>query len=824
MGWAGVHARQLAALTFMSLLQIIAIPVLLILPGAACLRMFVRPRGAVWFLSLPLSVPFTSMALFLLGATSMYSLRSIVAVDLLLTALLWMFRTRSVKPFLGVLEQRFCAALAILFAVAFWYDSPPFEYYFGGRDPGIYVVDGIRMARAGSIEAKDPLITQIDANHRKLFFSDKIPVRYMGFQIEKDSDGVVVANFFHLFPLWEALFYLLFGVHAMLYVTPYLACCLLAALALLIRLVQGEAEALGAFLLLGASPVFFWFSRFPNSEMIAGSLIFLGLLFLESYRRNSHFGAGILGALCLGLAFWARVDAALLGTSLFLFLAFLWMGGASMRSGLTVLAVYILFVVVNVEYMVHTNPDYLSGTFYNLRFKIYKVVGVLAAAGGVIAALAYAGRRFHVAQSQRAGKILAFALALLLLYAYFIRPYYPASNIGSPNAGALLALGWYFTHPIVLLALVGLILYAYSFRTIHWVLFSATLIYSALYFYRIRAFAEHYWMLRRYLPVICPALAFYAVYAARRILQKIPVLRPRASALILVGSILLAGWYVYDSRAIYKHNEYQGSFRFMEGIANRLAPADLLILGARDANDLHIVGPMLSYYFDRNVLQLRDANPNLPLLAEFLRSWKGRIYFAGTGNSNLASAEFFLHPIEQLHFDTPVFDEIYHARPRTALTKTFDVGLYGVQKEPRSDPYFVDVGKYDDGSIISFHLKEQFSGIDYRWTNGAGHVFFPPSSSPLRSVALRLNPGPWVPGMPRVHAKISANGILLVDLILLNGYNTYEVPVPAAAQAQLTGVPVDVLIESKSWIPKRVLNLPDLRRVGVIVDWVRLQH
>ena len=251
---------------------------------------------------------------------------------------------------------------------------------------------------------------------------------------------------------------------------------------------------------------------------------------------------------------------------------------------------------------------------------------MFAGAGGLIAAMAYAGKRYHVAQSQKAGKILAFALGVLLLYAYFIRPYYPPANIGSPNAGALLALGWYFTHPVVLLALVGLILYAFSFRAIHWILFSATLIYSALYFYRIRAFAEHFWMLRRYLPVICPALAFYAMYAARKILQKFSPLRPHASAVIVAGSVLLAGWYVYDSRAILKHHEYRGSFGFMEGIANRLAPADLLIIGARDANDLHIIGPMLSYYFDRNVLQLRDATPNLPLLSEFLRSWKGKIY------------------------------------------------------------------------------------------------------------------------------------------------------------------------------------------------------
>jgi hypothetical protein len=77
--------------------------------------------------------------------------------------------------------------------------------------------------------------------------------------------------------------------------------------------------------------------------------------------------------------------------------------------------------------------------------------------------------------------------------------------------------------------------------------------------------------------------------------------------------------------------------------------------------------------------------------------------------------------------------------------------------------------------------------------------------------------------MERVHAKIFVNGIALVDLILGNGYKTYEVPVPESVRQQLQGVPIDIRIDSKSWIPKRLLNLPDIRRVGVIVDWVQLK-
>jgi hypothetical protein len=188
----------------------------------------------------------------------------------------------------------------------------------------------------------------------------------------------------------------------------------------------------------------------------------------------------------------------------------------------------------------------------------------------------------------------------------------------------------------------------------------------------------------------------------------------------------------------------------------------------------------------------------------------------------MASGSFFLVPIEDFRFETPVYDEIYHRRPRTALLKYFQIGFYGLSDVPKTDPYNIDIGHFDDGNILNFHLKEKFRNVTYRWTTGNGHVFFPKKYSSITKIVLRLNPGPWVPGMERVKVKLYANGYPVVDLILRNGYNTYEVPVPAMLQEKLTGVPIDLLIESRSWIPKRVLNLPDTRRVGVIVDWVKI--
>lgn len=358
-------------------------------------------------------------------------------------------------------------------------------------------------------------------------------------------------------------------------------------------------------------------------------------------------------------------------------------------------------------------------------------------------------------------------------------------------------------------------------------------------------------MLRRYLVMITPAIAILSVYGIKSLLNLIfsgsrrssddelamhsqgdtfsfiedrtSRFKLNASGIILILAVGTAAYFLWGNRELRKHKEFEGSFSFMQRLAEKVAANDVLILGAREANDLHIIGPMLSYYFDKNVLLLRETYSDLGKFREFVRSWKGKVYFAGAGNTNLASDQFFLKPVEAIRFETPVYDEVYNRRPRVALSKYFQIGWYKVELAPSGNPYFIDIGKFDDGNITNFYLKESYAGINYRWTDGNGRIFFPPvKSERITSIVLQLNPGPWVPGMEKVHVKIYLNNLYLVDLTLRNGYNSYEVSVPAAISEKISGEPVEVRIESKSWVPKRVLGLPDTRRVGVIVDWVRL--
>jgi len=805
-------------------IRLIALPLIFVLPGFALARHIARDRGVgFWLFAVLLSIPITSIVGFALARFGLFSLIPLVAIDVVIAALLFALRTQPQFRIDSFLNNKVGFVLIAIAAAFFIYYAPPFEYYLGGRDPGIYVINGIRIARTGSFTAEDPLIEKIPKEFRTLFLSEKQPMRYMGFFVASSSDPRIVPNFFYLYPAWFAIFYSLFGVHAMLYATPFLMLCMILAGAFYVAFVLDRIQSFAFALLLSATAISLWFARFPNSEVLAGALIWLALFCFLLYRQHSIAFSGFIGAICLALSFWTRVDAILLAVPLILDIAMRWIDGKAGKNDIAIVAIYLLFVAIGAAHVLTTNSDYILAAFENLRFKPYKVVLVGLALAASILLLAMFGRKFRISEQRITGKVVSVVLAILLFYSYFIRPFYPASNIGSPNAGAFLALGWYFTHPVVVIALFGLVIYSSRFRSIDWILFAATLIYAILYFYRIRGHAEHFWMLRRYLMLICPALVFFALYGFREILS-IPRFKFRyVSAIALFCAVALSAWFVYEDRDLHKHHEYAGSFAFLKGVAARIHDNDVLLISARDGNDLHIIGPMLSYFFDRNVLLIRENQPNLEMLNNFQKSWKGNVYLAGTGGSNIASGKFYLEPLEDFRFETPNYDEIYHRRPRVAFLKYFQIGLYKFSSKPAADPYFVDVGHFDDANITNFHLKEKYRDLNYRWTNGSGHVYFPASRISITNIVLRLNPGPWVPGMEKVKVKLYVNDLPLVDLILGNGYNTYDVPVPASIREKLKGVPVDLLIESKSWIPKRVLNLPDMRRVGVIVDWVKLR-
>ena len=99
--------------------------------------------------------------------------------------------------------------------------------------------------------------------------------------------------------------------------------------------------------------------------------------------------------------------------------------------------------------------------------------------------------------------VLAVAVLVAAIYALFLRE--PIGALAMRDAYALRTFAnFYLTVPGLLAALVGFVLFA---RSSFWrapEIFTTVALFSFFFFYKIRIASDHFWMARRFLPVILP--------------------------------------------------------------------------------------------------------------------------------------------------------------------------------------------------------------------------------------------------------------------------------------------------------------------------------
>lgn len=119
-------------------------------------------------------------------------------------------------------------AIIILIVIAVVSFFHPAEYIFGNADAGVYVNTGVNIAKTGSIIIHDNLLKNESVNFYESFVMQSRfeEVHYTpwgkfpGFYVSDSDRGIVIPQFFHLYPSWIAIFYSIFGLKNGLYLTP----------------------------------------------------------------------------------------------------------------------------------------------------------------------------------------------------------------------------------------------------------------------------------------------------------------------------------------------------------------------------------------------------------------------------------------------------------------------------------------------------------------------------------------------------------------------------------------------------------------------------
>jgi hypothetical protein len=187
----------------------------------------------------------------------------------------------------------------------------PYAYVLGGQDQGVYMNVAAELVRTHDIAVVDPEFDRLTAAGAQLaYVGDNYTDPFLpGVYTSLEEKPQLSFQFYHLFPVWLALFAGVFGIGAAAYALTFLS---LVSILFFQRLATGLTGngRLGAVagLLLALNPLHAFFSKFPVAENPTLAFSAMGFAFLAKYaatdgsgRHGRWLGLSAAAFLCLFL-------------------------------------------------------------------------------------------------------------------------------------------------------------------------------------------------------------------------------------------------------------------------------------------------------------------------------------------------------------------------------------------------------------------------------------------------------------------------------------------------------------------------------------------
>ena len=819
------------------------------IPGAVIFRLPIaqRERRAGLraeerlFWSIILSLALTSVIGFGLAAVGWYRFDRLLLVNAALSAILIAVTRARLRLPTAAAPLGWSAAVAaglVALSTSIIFSVPPAEYVMGGKDPGTYFNEGIQIAQRGTLTIHDPLVEAIPPEFRDLYmphlgFDTYYGSRFMGFYLIDPDEGAVLGQFPHLFPLWIAIGYGAHGLTGARYVVSLLSVLGIIAVYFCGSWLLGRPAAAAGAILLTVNVASVWYSRYPNAEIMMQVLVFAGLLAFSraSVDKDTFFAP--VAALLLTLSFFAHLTGILvIGTIGIVGLLGLYDRRTPQLSFLVPLTIG---TAVAALYYATLMAPYIE---IQLEFVLNRLPLTAAVAApvalGLIVALAKTRAATHIRRYLPWGVLLV--VMLLAGYAYFIRV--AGGRLAPHDADALRTFARLYVSPLgVAAALIGL---AVAVRRAFWpnLAFLATVIvFSCVFFYKIRIIPEHFWAARRFLAVILPgtclligAAAFVGSTPGPRAFSDRKGVRAGFFAVGVIVTGLFAYQYHERSRPILNYVEYAGLIPRLETLNAQLRDSDLVLVESRQISDLHTLALPLGYIYARDVLVFWERDPDKDSFRRFLSWAEGRhrrVLFIGGSGTGLPSRSITAVPLLLDRFEVPEYESAYNAYPTEVRQKAFEFGVYELSPRLSSSMGFdLDVGAGDDLYVRQFFAKETMAGRDvtFRWSGKVSSVLLPAVDSENRSLTLWLNVGGRPQDAAPARVDVYVNENYLGGAAPTNRFVpfVFQIPLDVASQIEAGEDAPLLRLESTTWVPSAAAEGDDTRELGVMVDRITL--
>lgn len=820
------------------------------LPGAVIFRLPLADRHrraslAVeerTFWAVIVSIILSTTLAFVLATLSSYTIERLALLNILLAVGLAAAYRGRLRWLSEAAAPTWTAIVPLgLVALGWWmyFAVPTAEYVLGGRDPGVYMSEGVQIAQRQSLITVDELAASVPEDTRDLFFpaygrEGYYSVRYMGFHLRDPQTGSVSGQFPQGYPVWIAIAYGLDGVSGTRSVIAWWAVLGVVAVYFAAARLIGTLPAAAAAGLLSVHVIQTWYARYPNSEIVTQALLFAGLLaHAYAHEDRDRFFAPVAASL-LGLALFTRLPAVLaIATAIGASLLAPNVDRKARAAFLAILGVWV--AAGGIYYTTQLRPYFNRPIAYIGTLDSIQLAAI-AASAVAFGVLLWAIRLPRVAEATQTWlpRALVAVIATGALYALSFRE--PGGRLAPHDAHALRVFAdFYFTRIALVLAVVG---YALIVTRSFWRAPALLLTISALslfFFYKMRIWPEHFWLARRFLTeilpgsLICAAAALFAPVWFRASLNSLRLARPVFAALGVAATLLLGQRYLSASQPIRTHVEYAGIIPRLEQLASTFGDEDLVVFESRSASDVHVLALPLSYIYARNVLVLASSQPDKPAVARFLEWAGGRfrnVYFVAGGGTDLLSSGVGSVVVRTERFQVPEYEKTaYDTYPRRSVMKPFDFTIYklvttGSTRAPES----LDIGGTDDLHLIDFYPKERLGGgpVTFRWSQHSSFLLMHvPSQS--RELVLRLSGG-RPRGVPTAQVTILVDGEEIGRAEPSNDFREHVFPIPTALAAAAGSSDVArIEIRSSTWTPRTVAGGSDIRALGVMVDQAEIR-
>ena len=819
------------------------------LPGAVLFRLPIADRArraalpaderAFWMVIT--SVGLSTTVAFALAALGAYTLERLVMVNLILAIGLAVGSRGALRLGAPARWPDWTAALpAALIVLGSWmyFAVPASEYVLGGRDPGVYISEGIQIAQRRSLDTVDAVAAAVPEASRDLFFPPYgqpgyYSVRFMGFHLRDANTGTVTGQFPQGYPIWIAIAYGLDGVTGTRRVIAWWAILGVLGVYYAAKRLIGPIPAAAAAGLLTVHVLQTWYARYPNSEIVTQALMFPALAAHAYAHEDEDRFFGPLAASLVGLAIFTRLPVLIALAPIGVASLLVHITGHRLRAGfLVTLAAWL--AAAGVYYTTQLRPYFSRPIEFVQSLEIVHVA-LLAAAGAAVLILLWAIRRPPIASATR--RWLPIALIAIVsaasVYALYFRE--PVGRLAPHDAHALRVLtDLYVTRIGFGMAVVGyaLVVWRSFWRAPALILTITTL--SLFFLYKIRIWPENFWLARRFLTEILPGTFIFASGALFAPLwmtgsdpRAIKGVRLLFAVIGIVAAVFIGERYLAASQAIRTHVEYAGIIPRIEQLAAGFGDNDLVLVEARAASDIHTLALPLAYIWARNTLVFYSPRPEKPLFVDFLRWARERydhVFFIGGGGTDLLSPGMRVETVKTERFAIPEYEATpYAVYPTRSRMKPFDLTVYRfVDGGPAGEGTFtLDVGGADDLQLVRFHAKERTGRdeITFRWTRD--HSFFSvPGLKPTdRALVLRMSGGrPAKVSPAQVTVFLGENEIGTATPDGQFRDYTFEIPEALARDLSARTGAIEARVESTTWTPRDVVGGADDRMLGVMID------